>query len=59
MNEYEFFHRAALWICWNLEIEEVMYSLHQFLSEFMPVDALVFEHFDYDYNAMRLIALKV
>ena len=34
-----------------------MYSLLQFLSEFMPVDTLVLEHFDYDYNAMRTIAL--
>jgi len=57
MNENEFFRQATLRICGNLEIEEALYSLLNFLSDFMPVDTMILEYYDYDYNAMRSIAL--
>jgi len=57
IDENEFFRQATLRICGNLEVEEAMFSLLQFLSEFMPVDAMVLEYYDHDYNAMRSIAL--
>lgn len=56
MNKNEFFRQAALKICGNLEIEEAMQMLLDFLSDYMPVSRFFIQRFDRDYNAMRTIA---
>jgi len=56
MDENEFFRQAALRICGNLEIEEAMQTLLQFLKKVMPVSRIVLQVYDHGYNAMRAIA---
>ena len=56
MDENDFFRKAALRICGNLEIEEAMQRLLQLLKEVMPVTKIFLQYYDHDYNAMRSIA---
>jgi formate hydrogenlyase transcriptional activator len=56
MDKNEFFRQAALRICGNLEIEEAMQTLLQFLKGYMPVTKLYLQHYDHEYHAMRSIA---
>jgi transcriptional regulator with GAF, ATPase, and Fis domain len=56
MDENEFFRQAALRICGNLEIEESMQTLIQFLGKVMPATRLFLQVYDHGYNAMRSIA---
>ena len=56
MDRNEFFREAALRICGNLEIEEAMQTLIQFLGSSMPVTKIFLQHYDQDFQAMRTIA---
>lgn len=56
MDKNEFFRQTALRICGNLEIEEALHILLQFLKEFMPVTKIYLQHYEHDYHAMRSIA---
>ena len=56
MDKNEFFRQTALRICGNLEIEEALHTLLQFLKEFMPVTKIYLQHYEHDYHAMRSIA---
>jgi transcriptional regulator with GAF, ATPase, and Fis domain len=56
MDENEFFRQATLRICGNLEIEEAMRMLLQFLENHMPVSRFFLQRLDHDFNAMRTIA---
>ena len=56
MDENEFFRQVALRICGNLEIEQAMQTLLQFLKKVMPLTKIFLQYYDHDYNAMRSIA---
>ena len=56
MDKNEFFREATLRICGNLEIEEALHTLIQFLKVFMPVTKIYLQHYDHDFQAMRSIA---
>ncbi|MGD2272863.1 MAG: sigma 54-interacting transcriptional regulator [Desulfobacterales bacterium] len=56
MDKNEFFREATLRICGNLEIEEALYTLIQFLKAFMPVTKIFLQHYERDFQAMRSIA---
>lgn len=56
MNENEFFHRATLRICENLEIEKSLGSCLRFLQEVLPVDRMFLQLYDHNFSAMRTIA---
>ncbi|MCP5053917.1 MAG: AAA family ATPase [bacterium] len=56
MDENEFFHRATLRICENLEIEKALASCLSFLRDVMPVDRMFLQCYDHGYGAMRTIA---
>lgn len=56
MDKNEFFREATLRICGNLEIEEALQTLVQFLAAYMPVTQIFLQHYDSDFQAMRTIA---
>ena len=56
MNENKLFREATLRICGNLEIDQALSELLQFLQEVMPVSQIYLQHYDADYQAMRTIA---
>jgi transcriptional regulator with GAF, ATPase, and Fis domain len=56
MNKNELFPEATLKICGNLEIEEAMRELLQFLRKMMPVSNIFLQHYDKNYQSMRTIA---
>jgi len=56
MDKNDFFRKATLRICGNLEIEEAMQMLLKFLKKFMPVSRFFLQRLDHDFNAMRTIA---
>jgi DNA-binding NtrC family response regulator len=56
MDKNEFFRQATLRTCGNLEIEEALHTLIQFLKAFMPVTKIFLQHYDHDFQAMRSIA---
>ena len=56
MNKNKFFREATLRICENLEIEEALQTLIQFLRTSMPVSKIYLQHYDQDFQAMRTIA---
>ena len=56
MDKNKFFREATLRICGNLEIEEALHTLIQFLKAFMPVTKIFLQHYDHDFQAMRSIA---
>lgn len=56
MNQNQLFREATLKICGNLEIEEAMRELLQFLRKIMPVSNIFLQHYDRNYHSMRTIA---
>jgi len=56
VDKNEFFREATLRICGNLEIEEALQTLIQFLGASMPVTKIFLQHYDQDFQAMRTIA---
>lgn len=56
MDKNELFREATLKICGNLEIEEAMRELLQFLRKKMVVSNIFLQHYDRDYHSMRTIA---
>ena len=56
MERNEFFRRAILRICGNLEIEEALQRLLLLMTDVMPVSRLYLQYYDTDYDAMRTIA---
>lgn len=56
MEPNEFFRQATLCMCGNLKIEEALHSTLLFLREFIPVDRLFLELYEYGLKAMRIIA---
>jgi hypothetical protein len=56
MNQNELFREATLKICGNLEIEEAMRELLEFLRKIMPVSNIFLQHYDRNYHSMRTIA---
>jgi transcriptional regulator with GAF, ATPase, and Fis domain len=57
MEKSDFFRQATLRICGNLEIEEALVSILNFLKQEMPVDRLLLEFFEEGLNAMRTVAI--
>jgi transcriptional regulator with GAF, ATPase, and Fis domain len=56
MDTQQYFREATLRICGNLEIEMALHELLALMSEYMPVDMLYLQYYDYEYEAMRTIA---
>jgi len=56
VDENKFFRQATLCICGNLEIEEALQSILQYLQKVIPLDRIFLQSYDYDYEAMRTIA---
>jgi len=57
MDENLFFRQATLRICGNLEIEEAMQSCLKFLKDEIPLDRMFLQCYDYNFVAMRTIAM--
>ncbi len=55
VDENRIFREATLSICGDLEIENAMVSLIQFIRDFMPADRLFLQYFDKGLNVMRTI----
>lgn len=56
MDKNDFFRRATLRICGNLEIEEALQDLLRLLKGVIPVSKVYLQYYDQDYAAMRTIA---
>jgi transcriptional regulator with GAF, ATPase, and Fis domain len=56
MDENEFFREVTLRICGNLEIEKGLRACVEYISQFMPADALYLQRYERDLAAMRLVA---
>lgn len=57
VDENEFFRQATLRICGHMEIEKAMVSCLQFLQRTMPADRMYLQLYDFDFGAMRTIAV--
>ncbi len=57
MNPNEFFREVTLRICGNLDIEEALLSVLQFLREEMPVDWISLQLYEEALKAVRTIAI--
>jgi transcriptional regulator with GAF, ATPase, and Fis domain len=56
VDENEFFRKATLRICGNLEIEEGLRACLEYLAVHIPADTLYLQRYEKDVNAMRLVA---
>lgn len=56
MDNNDFFRRATLSICGNLEIEEALKNLLSLLTNVMPVAKATLQYYDQEFAAMRTIA---
>lgn len=56
VDEREFFREATLRMCSSLAIEKAMSLCVQYITQFIPVDTLFFNLYEYDLGAMRTIA---
>jgi transcriptional regulator with GAF, ATPase, and Fis domain len=56
MDEQEFFRQATLSICSSLVIEKAMVSCMETLTQYLPVEKLFFNLYEYKMGAMRTIA---
>ena len=56
MDANEFFRKATLSICGNLEIEKALHKVLLLLAKVMPVASAYLEYYDRDYEAVRTIA---
>jgi len=52
----EFFQKATLRICGNIEVEKALFESLLYLREEMPVDRMFLQFFDIGLNAMRIVA---
>ena len=57
MDPNEFFRKATLHICGNLNIEEALFSTLMFLRQEMPADRIFMEHYEKELDSMRTIAM--
>ena len=53
----EFFKKATLRICGNIEVEKSMFASLMFLREEMPVDRMFLQFYEAGLNSMRTIAI--
>ncbi|MBN2440234.1 MAG: sigma 54-interacting transcriptional regulator [Spirochaetales bacterium] len=56
MNEYDFFKKAVILLCKNLEIENSLYDCLRFFHTLMPADIIFLQIYDPGFSAMRTIA---
>ncbi len=56
LTEYEFFRETTLRICGNLNIEEAMFSLLNYLNQSMPATIMFLERYEENLTATRTIA---
>jgi transcriptional regulator with GAF, ATPase, and Fis domain len=56
MESDDFFRRATLLICGNLEIDKALQSILKFLKNDMPLDRVFLEYYDRNFKSMRTIA---
>ena len=56
MKSDDFFRKATLLICGNLEIDKALQSTLRFLKSVMPLDRIYLEYYDQNYKSMRTIA---
>ena len=56
VDEREFFREATLRMCSSLEIEKAMSLCVRYIAQFIPLDTLFFNLYEYDLGAMRTIA---
>ena len=56
IDENEFFRNITLKLCGHLEIEEGLHACIQYLSQYLPADAIYLERYEEDVGAMRFIA---
>jgi transcriptional regulator with GAF, ATPase, and Fis domain len=57
VGENEFFQKATLRICGNIESEKALLDSLRFLREEMPVDRMFFQFYEPGLNAMRTVAI--
>ncbi len=57
MDNKDFFRKATLRICGNLEIEQALNSTFQLLRQVMPVGGMALQYYDKGLNSVRDIAL--
>lgn len=56
MDNNEFFREATLRICGSLEIEKALFSVLNFLMQFMPVSIMLIEYYEDNLSATKTIA---
>jgi len=56
MNKNDFFRKATLKICGDIEIEKALQNLIKFLKKQMPVQKAILQFYDPQYQAIRSIA---
>jgi transcriptional regulator with GAF, ATPase, and Fis domain len=57
MDENEFYRRASLSICGNLEIEKALHDCFLYLSDFIPAVEISVFFTDHEFHANRMIAV--
>jgi len=57
VNRNEFFQKATLRICGNIEVEKALFDSLIFLREEMPVDRMFLQFFDTGLNSMHIVAI--
>lgn len=55
-DENQFFRDLTLRICGNLELEKGLHECFQYLTQFMPGDAIYLERYEPDFSAIRIMA---
>lgn len=57
ISEHDFFKRAVILICGNLDIEVALHRSITFFKQFMPADRIFLQLYDSGFGAMRTIAM--
>ncbi len=55
-DENQFFRDLTLRICGNLEIEKGLFECFQYLTQYLPGDAIYLERYEPNFSAIRIIA---
>ena len=58
-NENEFYRKASMCVCGNLDIEKAMWHCLMYINRFMPADAMILALSEHGLGAIRLIAAAV